>query len=61
MGIKVRVLRISSNLSAATCANQSLNGSALGEGMDCMSRNSCSVYATSVMRILPSGASIFKP
>ena len=41
------------------CASQSLNGSAFGDGMDCMSRKSCSVSATSVILILPSSAAIF--
>ena len=38
-----------------------LKGSALGDGMVCISRKICSTSATSVSRILPSGASIFKP
>jgi len=51
----------SSMRSLPTIASQSLNGSALGEGMDWMMRKSCSVSATSVRRIFPSGAGIFKP
>ena len=34
---------------------------AFGDGIDCISLNNCSVSATSVSRILPSGACIFKP
>ena len=50
---------ICSNRVLATCAIHSLKGSALGEGMDCIRRNSCSVSATSVRRSLPSAARNF--
>ena len=52
---------ISSNRSRASEESHNLNGSAFGEGIDCTSRKSCSTSATSVRRILPSGAVIFKP
>jgi hypothetical protein len=45
----------------ATFASHSLNGSAFGEGIDCINLNSYSVSATSVTLILPLEASIFKP
>lgn len=51
---------ICSNRVLATCAIHNLKGSALGEGMDCIRRNSCSVSATSVRRSLPSAARNFK-
>jgi hypothetical protein len=38
----------------------SLNGSAFGDGMNCIRRKSCSVLAASVIRILPSCAGNFK-
>ena len=50
---------VSSMRSRPTWASHSLKGSALGEGMDWMMRNSCSVLATSVSRFLPSAAVIF--
>ena len=52
---------ICSNCVLATCAIHSLKGSALGEGMDCIRRNSCSVSVMSVRRSLPSAARNFKP
>ena len=48
-----------SSRSFATCAIHSLKGSALGEGMAWIRRNSCSVVATSVNLIFPSSASNF--
>ena len=50
---------VSSIRSRPICASQSLNGSALGEGIDWMMRSNCSVFATSVNRFFPSGAVIF--
>ena len=44
----------------ATCAIQTLKGSAFDEGIDWIMRKSCSVSATSVMRNLPSEARSFK-
>ena len=52
---------VMSSRSAATCAIHSLKGSALREGMDCISRKSCCASAISVKRIFSSVASIFKP
>lgn len=37
-----------------------LNGSALGDGIDCINLNSWSISATSVFRIFPSAAGSFK-
>jgi hypothetical protein len=42
-------LSISSNRSRAISASHNLNGSALGDGMDCIKRKSCSTSATSVL------------
>ena len=41
---------VSKMRSLPTCANHSLNGSALGDGIDCTRRSSCSTSATSVLR-----------
>ena len=41
-------------------ANHNFNGSTLGEDIVCISLNSSWVFATSVFRILPSLAGIFK-
>src|SRR3989344_2809785 len=51
---------VSSSRSYPTRASHSLNGSALGEGIDWMIRSMVSVSAISVRRILPSAATIFK-
>ena len=52
---------IQPNRSLATCAIRHLKGSALGEGMNCINQNNCSVSTTSVNCILPSAADNFKP
>jgi len=50
---------VSSILSLPTTASHNLNGSAFGDGMDCIIRKSCSVLTTSVERFLPSSAVSF--
>ena len=50
---------VSSIRSLPTLANHALNGSAFGDGTDCIIRNSCSVLSTSVLYLFPSEDGIF--